>query len=966
MELASLRHAFEGQYVIVRLIAQGGMASVYLAHDEKHDRDLAIKVLRPDLAESVAAERFIREIRLEGQLQHPHILPIYDSGSVEGLPYYVMPYVEGETLRHRLAREGALPIEDALRIAAEICDALSFAHRRGVVHRDIKPGNVLLSGGHAVVADFGLATAIAQAGASSLTHSGIAVGTPAYMSPEQGSGEDAIDARSDVYAIGCVLFEMLAGQPPFRGPNARITIAMHRHQRIPPLRGLRPDLPQELADIVERALSKDPAERYHDASALLETITSVRTLVHSRERTAEPAVIREGGSGPAPISTGTEGGSAPKPAPPKRLKLAHVIAGLIAAGLVTAAILIALPPQTPPLDVNKVVVFPFWDAQGGQGDGLIVADMVRNAIDLSFPLRADDGWGRLDGEERSDIARLSASRARSISRARGAGFYIDGRVVRDQDALRVTVLVKDVEGDSIVAQSTETGAAHSSPAPVGLRALVRTLADWLGEGRNVDLSLLLDRKPEAIMTWMRGEREYRFMRFDQALSFYEQAVNLDSLLVPAALKGAQAASWEEDAQEADRLVTLAEASGENLPPQYRAFLDGLRAYLSGRADSAVAALRRALAMRGDWAEAWMLLGDTYYHLMPAESALDSLAVAAFRRARQLDPSFTPPLFHLAERAILSGDLESATQHAEALRATSEDGELAPQLALMLACARDGSSKEFWDHAMRDTPEAVLGAAQMLASGGHYPQCAEQAARAVIGSSRGQDRWGAHLVLQGLLTAQARYDELDALIASEAARTLPLRVLVLLNAAAAPGLNSRATRTAADESQRIDSLAPPNLWLLGQWKLAAGDLNAAAQILMLAENRTASSRTRRDSAIVSSLRLQLLAARDTSRRATDQLARLNRNANRREMVWNPWEAFDRERLLLAERLLAQGDAQRAFDIATEIDSHRAVVHLVFLPWSLDVRIRAANALGRMRDVNVLSARLARLRSDRAQA
>src|SRR5689334_25189836 len=210
--------ALADRYRIERELGAGGMATVYLAEDLKHRRRVAIKVLRPELGAAVGAERFLREIETTANLRHPHILPLYDSGSAGGLLYYVMPLVEGESLRDRLAREKQLPIDDALRIAREVADALSYAHARGVIHRDIKPENILLEGGHAVVADFGIARAVSTAGADRLTETGMAIGTPMYMSPEQAAGDPDLDGRSDLYSLGCVLYEMLGVQAPFTGP----------------------------------------------------------------------------------------------------------------------------------------------------------------------------------------------------------------------------------------------------------------------------------------------------------------------------------------------------------------------------------------------------------------------------------------------------------------------------------------------------------------------------------------------------------------------------------------------------------------------------------------------------------------------------------------------------------------------------------------------------------------------------
>jgi eukaryotic-like serine/threonine-protein kinase len=241
------------------------MAVVCLAHDLKHHRPVAIKVLRPELALALGAERFLREIEIAARLTHPHILPLFDSGEADGFLYYVTPYVDGESLRDRLSREKQLPLDDALQIAREIADALSYAHGHDVVHRDIKPENVLLEVGHAVVSDFGIARAITAAGADKLTATGLAIGTPAYMSPEQGSAAGQLDGRSDVYALGCVLYEMLAGDPPFTGPTAQAICARHSVDPVPSLRTVRQTVPEHIEQTIIKALAKVPADRFATA-----------------------------------------------------------------------------------------------------------------------------------------------------------------------------------------------------------------------------------------------------------------------------------------------------------------------------------------------------------------------------------------------------------------------------------------------------------------------------------------------------------------------------------------------------------------------------------------------------------------------------------------------------------------------------------------------------------------------------
>ncbi|MFB3112438.1 MAG: serine/threonine-protein kinase, partial [Gemmatimonadales bacterium] len=264
--LDRLKTALADRYAIERELGAGGMATVYLAEDLKHHRPVAVKVLRPELAAVLGGERFLREIEVTANLHHPHILPLYDSGEADGFLYYVMPYVEGESLRDRLNREKQLPVEDAVKIVSEVADALNSAHKHDVIHRDIKPENILLEEGHAVVADFGIARAIHAAGGEKLTETGVSIGTPQYMSPEQAAGTSDLDGRSDVYGLGCVLYEMLAGEPPFTGPTVESIVHQHITVEAPPITNLRPAVPAEIAGTIARALAKAPADRFSPAA----------------------------------------------------------------------------------------------------------------------------------------------------------------------------------------------------------------------------------------------------------------------------------------------------------------------------------------------------------------------------------------------------------------------------------------------------------------------------------------------------------------------------------------------------------------------------------------------------------------------------------------------------------------------------------------------------------------------------
>jgi len=286
--LDRLRAALADRYLIERELGQGGMATVYLAEDLKHHRNVAVKVLKPELGASLGGERFLREIETTAQLSHPHILPIHDSGAADGTLFYVMPYVEGESLRDRLTREAQLPLEDALGIAREVADALAYAHGRGVIHRDIKPENILLQAGHAVVADFGIARALSAAGAERLTETGLAVGTPAYMSPEQAAGTRNLDGRSDIYALGCVLYEMLSGETPYSGATPQSILAKKLSEPLPRISVVRETVPPGLEAAIERALARTPADRWPTAAEF------AAALAHPE--TVRTTAVREGGS----------------------------------------------------------------------------------------------------------------------------------------------------------------------------------------------------------------------------------------------------------------------------------------------------------------------------------------------------------------------------------------------------------------------------------------------------------------------------------------------------------------------------------------------------------------------------------------------------------------------------------------------------------------------------------------------
>ena len=306
--IQQIQHAFTA-YTIERELGSGGMATVYLAHDKKHDRKVAIKILYAELAAVLGAERFLQEIRVTANLQHPHILGLIDSGVIaedagelKGRPYYVMPFVEGESLRQRLDKEHQLPVSDAVRIATEVASALDYAHRHDVIHRDIKPENILLHDGSAIVADFGIALAVTQAGGARMTQTGLSLGTPAYMSPEQAMGERAITARSDIYSLGAVTYEMLSGEPPFTGPTVQAVVARVMTEEPRPLTSQRRNVPANVAAAVSHALEKIPADRFASAHEFADALNNASFTFSSDARSSSGLVLHSSRHGWALIT----------------------------------------------------------------------------------------------------------------------------------------------------------------------------------------------------------------------------------------------------------------------------------------------------------------------------------------------------------------------------------------------------------------------------------------------------------------------------------------------------------------------------------------------------------------------------------------------------------------------------------------------------------------------------------------
>jgi tetratricopeptide (TPR) repeat protein len=924
---AALLRTLQDRYLFERELGSGGMATVYLARDLQRGVLVAVKVLRPELVPLLGAARFAREIRITASLRHPNILPVLDSGEAEGVYFYVTPFVDGESLAQLLEREEQLSIEEALDIACQIADALETAHAKGFVHRDIKPSNILLSADpaegaatrrrHAVLTDFGIARAVDVATAEKLTESGMALGTPAYMSPEQ-SGCSHIDGRSDIYSLGCVVFEMLAGSPPFTGPTPLSVRARHAVDPPPPLRTVRTTVSPALEQAVDKALAKVPADRFHSAAEFAQALTaSCRPLSWWR-----------------------------------RLLLWRHRALAAALGLIAILGIWAVkgsPIGT--LDPNKVVVFPLVQrAQSSvrAGMGEEIALLIGSALEHSEPLRWIDGWTWLDTKRRANADLIDARTARNISRARRARYYIDGAFLGSGDSATVILRLNDVRGDSVFAQASSSGAGGAAVAQLGLAAISQLLPRLLAPGRQVDFAALSERRPSAIANWLQGEREYRQSQFVKALGFYRRAIKEDSALAVAAVKGAQAADWMGFDDDAKNFVGVALEHAGNLPPKYASLARGLQSFLEGHADSAAAHYRRALRIDPIWAEAWTALGDVFFHLLPAESSLDSSANAAFAEARRAEPDFIPALLHLIEIAVIRGELPKANALLVDFRRSNPDSTWTNQLELMVLCRSRGAAAIDWPAELKRRGEELFYMAKAVSSAGADWPCSKAALRELLRSDSIATNYqrASLLMLQSILVAEGRYREASALIDSAVARGETLaRGLYVVDAIAGAPFEQEAQAALDGLTDGSRTLQAPKLWFQGSWYAHIGDVPRLTSVVDRLEERKRSKAGPLDSLLADAMSAKLLLARGDTASARARFLALRPSAGRIYITWGLWQSLAAERMALAEILFAEGAFARAIDVAAGFDHIEPVVYLLYLPRSLALRHRAATRLGR---------------------
>ena len=627
--LERLRTALAESYHIDRALGQGGMGTVFLAQDLKHHRAVALKVLDPGLAVPLGPSRFLREVEIAGRLQHPHILTMLESGVADGMLYYVMPYVEGESLRERLDRDHQLPLDVALTLAREVAEALDTAHRHGVVHRDIKPENILLSEGSAMVADFGIARAIWGA-TGKTTPTGTMVGTPRYMSPEQAAGSIEVDGRSDIYSLGCVLYEMLAGQPPFVGPPESV---VHQHLSLDPhpVTALRPAVPESVSLVLARSLAKTPADRFPTAARFSEALAQ---------------------AGSVPVA-------GPRPgAKPRRRRAVAIAVGVVLAGMaVVAGVRWMSVARASP---GSLVVLPFANDAGEPEldylcEGIaaeILADLVQTKR-LNVVSRAS-AWG----------FRGSRMDATAIARELGARSVLQGTVRKFGQILRLDVQLIDGRSGSVVWSGQIERAMDD----------VRHLADEIGEqvasklgspavGAAAEPALPRTTSPVAYDHYLQAGRYLDLSGDphgpDQAAALYTKAIAIDSgfALAYAGLSKAlyKTYSRTKEPEVFQRANEASERAMRLSPHVLEARLARAQAYrMAGRNTESIAELVAILEVNPNWDEAHVQLGASYREAGDLERAEES-----FRRALSLRPGYWRNWNSLGSLLVRKGEYPGA-------------------------------------------------------------------------------------------------------------------------------------------------------------------------------------------------------------------------------------------------------------------------------------------------------------------
>lgn len=790
--LERLQQALGGAYAIDRELGGGGMSRVFTATERSLDRTVVLKVLPPELAQALSTDRFRQEIRLAARLQHLHIVPLLSAGEADGLLYYTMPFVEGESLRTRLAREGELPVRAAVKLLTEVAEALAYAHEHGVVHRDIKPDNVLLSGGHAQVADFGVAKALSAAAtgeSSGLTSLGMALGTPAYMAPEQAAADPHVDHRADLYAWGCLAYECLTGSPPFVGRSTAALLAAQATEAPESILRRRPSLPPSLASLVMCCLEKRPADRPQRAAELLTALEGAVTPSGGTTPTVPvaPAVPRASDQ----LRTAAEfrGALAPPQYSPGRRASRRRLAG-VAAGVLLflgGAALLMRREDPGTLDSNLLAVAPFDVLGSGLSlwrEGLV--DLLSRNLDGAGPIRTVspsvvvNRWsGRADPTSAAELGRRS-----------GAGLTVFGSLVGvGSDSFRLDAALLDVNRGRVLGEVRLRG--HVRHMDVLADSLAVSLLRELGRTKDIaavrTASLKASSLP-ALKAFLEGEQLYRRGSWDSAQGAYQRALALDSTLVPALRHLGLSISWRAVGNN-DFIPYLLRAGQLNhgLPRRDSLLVaaDSFTAALWDYGEMAPAS-RRELSSRlfrtleeGTRAypedpEVWYALGEARMHMGWMTLVTQGEALEAFDRSIALDSTFSPAYAHSTHLGLTLSGLPGWNRYTRPYLALGPSDSYADHIRLLNAVLNASTPEQSKraDSLIRATrADGILAA---IFSAWQYPDSAETGLRlarvlvAAPAQSRGfaQDPRVRRLVLAAVLGYRGHLRESLELLGEE--------------------------------------------------------------------------------------------------------------------------------------------------------------------------------------------------------
>jgi serine/threonine-protein kinase len=821
-----LQAALGDDYQLERELGGGGMSRVFVATERRLARRVAVKVLPPELGAGVNVERFRREIQLAASLQHPHIVPLLTAGEGGGLLYYTMPFIEGETLRQRLTRQQRLEVQDAARILRGVLEALSYAHRRGIVHRDVKPENVLIVDEHALVSDFGVSKALTQAtDGAALTTAGIALGTPAYMAPEQAAGDPDIDHRSDIYAAGVVGYEMLSGRTPFGGQAVPRVLAAQVMQRPEHVTRIRPEVPPALAATVMRCLEKDPAKRWQSADELKRELEQVATVSRA--------------------------------AVPGRRRMPAIAVGIaVVTALVAGTIWRVRTPAGAAASPTLVAVLPFA-VRGGPdltylGEGLV--NLLSTSLDGAGNLRAVDPHAVLSTVRHPEQGALDPDGGARAAERLGAGMYVLGDIVEAGDRLRIGASLYDREHGSL---------PQAFASIEGVRAELFALVDGLATqllgqassgptGRVTRIASVTTPSLAAYKAYLDGEAALRAGRADSAVIALEQATTLDTAFALAYYRLSVAAEWATRAPLAARAAEQAVRHSARLAEHDRLLLKALLATRRGAAVEAEALYRDILGTYADDLEAWIQLGEVLFHYGPWMGRPVADARVPFERVLYFEPANVSAMVHLARIAALEHRTDAVDSLVGLILRYSPSNDRALEMRVLRAYAtRDAAQQQRLQPDIARASDALfnIGIWDVAAYVGDLDG-AVALTQVLADPSRSRDaRAAGHTTLAYLALTRGKVDtarvEIQRAAAADSVRALEYGTLLELVPFLEPRRNVLAE--ARRKLERLDATAiPPSAmavvfynahdgvhpilrsYLLGLVNVRLGDLTAAAR------------------------------------------------------------------------------------------------------------------------------------------